>query len=337
MTAWNTDPTSRTANDAKPVSLPTNLSTLMDEIKRGIISLPRYVPTGTVKVPTTPPTTPATPTTPAVTDTTPPAITDVTVSPKDNVYYSYKDKCGTEQTKITVRAKITDASGVASVKLNFAYKTGGGIAGPAHEADMTSVGSGYYQGVIDTSFYAYADLGGSEGTVSFHVTAYDMSKNLQTGSSSSVPVKLCGSQVVTPSNNPPANNPPVDTNGPTVTNIVSNPGKVINYESQSGMCSSSVIVTVTADITDDSAVGDVTLWYRFYTGSENAWWSVPMTYNSKVGKYEALIDTGLASYSAYSVLSNKGGSMDYYIIAKDSLQNLTMSGTTAVSAVDCTQ
>jgi hypothetical protein len=121
-------------------------------------------------------------------DNSGPSIENLTVS-ADPVYFPLG--CGANN--LTISAKITDDSGVASANVIYRYVTGGGIKGNSHTAEM-SLSGGVYAVTIDVGSEAQEVLGGSDGTLEFQINAKDALGQLSTAPNLSlkvVVVKKC--------------------------------------------------------------------------------------------------------------------------------------------------
>ncbi len=127
--------------------------------------------------------TPVTPTfTSAPADTTPPSVAITQIDPSDTGYYI--TGCGPNS--ITVRAHVTDASGVSSVTLIYRYSNGTSASLP-----MTSSGGGNYQAVLPLDMNTYNALHGVNGSVSFTVRATDTHGNTATATGGPVTLMYC--------------------------------------------------------------------------------------------------------------------------------------------------
>lgn len=137
------------------------------------------VPTSTPK----PTDTPVPTSTPIPQDTTPPAVDITNVSPKVLLYGA----CSYDRI-LTVEAYVSDAeSGVNQVFLVYRYV---GVTGD-FSVEMSPIGGGYYRAEVNIGDEAYKFLGGSDGSISITVVAYDGAGNEGRDSSGEVPVRYC--------------------------------------------------------------------------------------------------------------------------------------------------
>ena len=144
-----------------------------------VTPVPAVITSTYTAIPIPPEITPTFTSVPVPVDTTPPAINITQVTPSDVGYYI--TGCGPNS--ITVRANVTDASGISNVTLTYQYSNG-----TSSTLSMPSSGAGNYQAVLPLDMNTYNALLGVNGTVSFTVNATDTHGN--TGHASSGPVTL---------------------------------------------------------------------------------------------------------------------------------------------------
>ncbi len=127
----------------------------------------------------------------------------------------------------------------------------------------------------------------------------------------------------------PPPSPMPDTQGPTITGIIKSAESI--YDGSScGVASN----TITASITDASAVSEVVLWYRAKKNSPAAtgeWRSLTMT---KTGgnTYQVVLGS-LQLISSLQFYTD--GTVEFYITAKDSAGNTSQSGTQTFITILC--
>ncbi len=229
-------------------------------------------------------------------DTTPPTLSQVRSTAK--AYY----QVGCGDTTIAFAVDVTDDTGVTQVWVSYQFVSlavQGGLGGTQwFQMPLLPVGGSHYEGTLDLTQQAPAELQGYDGTMQYQVYAQDAAGNLAVepdGYVYGAEVMACGQQ-----------NPGGQAGGQLqVTNVVLYPQAEVYY----GPCTSEetlLNIQATLEPRDRIAVAEVRYGYRG-TGGFQGGYTAPM-HLLGVGDFAADIDVGA---EANAVLNGADGQIEY--------------------------